>query len=278
MMHKHTQKSLVAAALALMSASASAGVNFDAIGPHEYNLPAGGFEPFNVFVQYASVSDDDKAYDADGDKIDGPGTRTLVGISKYVRFWTPGWAPKIGLAYEILVPTIGVRDKAAGTQTSGIGDPLTGFAVWYKPNENATLGFQSFVHIPVGGEVSDTNWKSNTSFFWDFRLPAKFGFTGDAGYLYQTERVSGFKPGLSWFTNDRFGLRVSEHVEPFIGFDAEYQDGNDGAPHSWTIDGGVGVMFHTFKNQSITVRYSTTLDAVSRVENDSLNVRYIYSW
>lgn len=271
-------RSLTAAALMLMSAGASAGVTFDAIGPHEYELPAGGFDPFNVFVQYATVSDDDKAYDADGDKVDGPNTRTLVGISKYVRFWTPEWAPKIGLAYEVLVPEVGVRDKAGATNTGGIGDPLTGFAVWYKPNESATVGFQSFLQIPVGGDVSDTNWKSNSSFLWDFRLPAKLGFTGDAGWLWQSERVNGIKPGLAWFTNDRFGLRVSEHVEPFIGVDAEYQDGTGTTTHSWTVDGAAGVMFHTFKNQSITLRYSKTLDAVSRVANDSFNLKYVYVW
>jgi len=268
----------LAVMLTLSSGTAMAGVTFDAIGPHEYDLPAGGFAPFNVFVQYATVSDDARAYDADGHRVDGPDTRTIVGISKYVRFWTPSFAPKIGLAYEVLVPIIGVRDRANATNTGGLGDPLTGFAIWFRPIESATLGFQSFVQIPVGGAVSDTNWKSNSSFFWDFRLPVQFGFTGDAGWLWQSERGNGFKPGLTWFTNDRVGLRVSKHIEPFVGVDAEYTQANDGASHSWTVDGGAGVMFHTFDNQSITLRYSTTLAAVSRVANDSLNLKYAYVW
>ena len=37
-----------------LSGLAQAQTTFDVIGPHEYELPV-GFEPFNVFVQYAYV-------------------------------------------------------------------------------------------------------------------------------------------------------------------------------------------------------------------------------
>jgi len=277
---RKTQVARVAAAAAalLASGSAFAGVTFDAIGPHEYELPV-GFDPFNVFVQYATFQDNDKAYDADGDKIDGPNSDQLVGISKYVRFWTPGFNPKIGLAYEVLVPEIGVRDKAAASYTGGVGDPLTGFAVWYKPSDNSTFGFQSFVQIPVGDkDVSDTNFKNISSFLWYWGLPHGLGWTGDLGWVWQGEKTDGTQPGLSWNTNNRFGWRLSEHVEPFLGLDYEYSDKKDVYPESWTLDGGVGVMFHTFKNQSVAVRYSTTLDAESRIENDSVNLKYVYVW
>ena len=47
---------LVSSALMLsgLSGLAQAQTTFDVIGPHEYELPV-GFEPFNVFVQYAYV-------------------------------------------------------------------------------------------------------------------------------------------------------------------------------------------------------------------------------
>ena len=162
------------------SSQAVAQTTFDVIGPGEYNLPV-DFEPFNVFVQYATVQDNDKVRDADGDKVDGPGTQTLVGLSKYVRFWSPEGNRSIGLAYEIIVPEIGVRDTDSGAYSGGLGDPLTGFAVWYKPSDGSTFGLQSFMQIPVGtSAVSDTNWKNLTSFLWNWRI-GKLQIDGDAG-------------------------------------------------------------------------------------------------
>lgn len=269
---------LLATAAFLLSPTVHAQTTFDAIGPHEYELPT-DFKPFNVFVQYATVQDNDKARDDDGDKVDGSGTQQIVGISKYVRFWTPSFNNKIGLAYEVLVPEIGVRDSANKNYVGGVGDPLTGFAIWYNPTKGSTFGFQSFLQIPVGdSDVSDQNWKNISSFLW--YLPAgKFGWTGDAGTVYQSEKTeSGFKPGLSMNTNNRFGYRLTQWLEPFVGLDYETTKAHDGAPKSWAFDGGLGLMFHMFDNQSIALRYSTGLDGENHAQNDSFNVKYVYVW
>ena len=196
-----------------------------------------------------------------------------------MRFWTPSFAPKIGLAYEVIVPEVGIRDKANGAYNGGVGDPLTGFAIWYKPTEGSTLGFQSFLQIPVGANgASDTNWKNLSSLLWYVSLPGKIGGTGDAGTVYQSERTSGFKPGLSIHTNNRIGLRVSSWLEPFIALDYETTKANDGAPKSWTFDGGAGLMFHMFDNQSIAVRYSTSFEGENHSQNNSMVVKYAYVW
>ena len=72
---------------------------------------------------------------------------------------------------------------------------MTGFAIWYKPSERATLGFQSFLQVPVGTErVSDTNWKNLSSFLWDVRLTDKLGWTADAGMVFQSEKSDGSRP------------------------------------------------------------------------------------
>ncbi|MGH8447515.1 MAG: transporter [Solimonas sp.] len=273
------------AAVGLLPCSAPlwAGTTFDVIGPREYELPV-DFKPFNVFVQYATYQNTERRYDNDGQRGEGSGVESITGLSKYVRFWTPDFNRRIGLAWEVIVPEVSLRDrsaaKAGDRQHSGIGDPMTGFALWYKPGAGSTLGLQSFVQMPVGSdEVSDTNWKNLTSLFWDLRLPAKLGWTADAGFVYQSRRTSDrVQPGMSWHTNQRFAWQASALLEPFIAIDAEYSDGRDGQPDGWVVDAGSGLMFHTFDNQSISVRYATSLGGKNHDVNNSANLKYAYVW
>lgn len=276
---------LAPAALLLLAfaGTASAQTTFDVIGPREYELPV-GFDPFNVFVQYASYQDNARAFDDDGDRVDGSGSKALTGMSKYVRFWTPESNKNIGVAWEVIVPEVSIRNRSLPEGSddrtlSGLGDPLTGFAIWMKPAANVTLGFQSFVQVPFGtDEVSDTNWKNLSSFFWYWQMSEQFGWTGDAGFVWQSERDNGFKPGLTWHTNNRFAWRASYRLEPFLAVDAERTDGRDGAPDAWALDGGAGLMIHTFDNQSITLRYSASIDGRNHSANDSFNLKYAYVW
>ena len=271
----------LALGLLAFAGSVSAQTTFDVIGPREYELPV-GFDPFNVFVQYGIFQDNARAFDASGRRIDGSGSSAITGLSKYVRFWTPESNKNIGVAWEVIVPVAGIRKSHAPVgdrHISGVGDPMTGFAIWYKPADNVTLGFQSFVQIPVGtNRVSDTNWKNLSSFFWDWRMGEKFGWTGDAGAVWQSKRDSGIRPGLTWHTNNRFAYRATHRLEPFIGIDYEHTSANDGLPNSWALDGSAGVMIHTFANQSITLRYSNSLDGKNHAVNDSFNLKYAYAW
>lgn len=265
------------AALSLSAAGAASAITFDVIGPGEYDLPV-DFAPFNVFVQYATVQDNEKVRDASGKKVDGDGSQQIVGLSKYVRFWSPEWNRRIGLAYEIIVPEIGVRNEGSGRYAGGLGDPLTGFAAWYRPTDSSTFGIQSFLVVPVGNDsVSDTNWKNLTSLLWNWK-GGNWQVTGNGGFVWQGERTNGVKPALNWHTNNRFGYRLHQYLEPFIGLDYEYAGAKDGAPKSWAFDVGGGVVLHTFKNQSIALRYSTTVDGESHAQNDSFNLKYVYVW
>lgn len=272
----------IACVLALVHGGhAAAQITFDVIGPHEYDLPV-DFDPFNVFVQYGMVQEDDRFFNRHGDRVDGSGAQRIVGMSKYVRFWSPESNRNIGVAWEVIVPEVAIRNRSLADgdrHVSGIGDPLTGFAIWYKPAANATLGFQSFLQIPVGTDrVSDTNWKNLSSFFWDWRIGEKFGWTGDAGIVYQTRRDDGTRPGMVWHTNNRLGWRATKRLEPFLAIDAEYLESRDGAPSAHVVDAGPGLMFHTFDNQSITLRYSTSVDGRNHSVNDSFNIKYAYVW
>lgn len=274
---------LTLASLGLGFASMSqAQTTFDVIGPHEYELPV-NFKPFNVFVQYAYVQRNDKTYDSDGSRTEGNDSTVIVGLSKYVRFWTPESNPNIGLAWEVIVPEIGIRNRRAADPSSrqlgGIGDPLTGFAIWYKPTQSSTLGFQSFVQIPVGdSDVSDTNWKNLSSLLWDVRVTEVLGWTADAGFVFQGSRTDGSHPGTTFHTNHRLGYRTSRLLEPFVALDYERTAKRGNLLESYALDAGLGLMFHTFDNQSITLRYSTSLDGKNHSANNSANLKYAYVW
>lgn len=271
----------IAAALLAHAGASVAQTTFDVIGPREYELPV-DFKPFNVFVQYATIQDNDRVFDANGDKVDGSGSQLISGLSKYVRFWTPESNRKIGVAWEVIVPEVAIRNRQApegDRHVSGLGDPLTGFAIWYKARPNLTLGFQSFLQVPVGTDrISDTNWKNLSSLFWDWRIGDKFGWTGDAGFVWQGTRDDGFKPAMSWHQNHRFAYRANRRLEPFLALDHERSGSKSGRPASWALDGGAGLMIHTFDNQSITLRYSTSLDGENHAVNDSFNLKYAYVW
>src|SRR6185369_4438223 len=160
---------LISSILLVCSPLASAsGIPLTVIGPHEYALPV-NYESFNAVAQYAFVQTDNKAFDSKGNKVTGPDTFTAIGFTKYVRFFTLKPVPDVGIAWEFLLPEISVQKT--GLSVSGLGDPLTGFAVWMKPSKNSTAGLQSFLSVPVGSDaVSDKTWGSLTTIFGDVQV------------------------------------------------------------------------------------------------------------
>jgi hypothetical protein len=273
---------VVVAAATLFASQTQAQTTLDVIGPHEYDLPV-NFDPFNVFVQYAYVQDNSEFFASNGDQIDGTGSQQIVGLSKYVRFWTPNFNRNIGMAWEIIQPEISVRDHSNPNpdlrHISGFGDTITGFATWFKPTPGSTLGIQSFLQIPWGDQdVSDTNWKNLTSILYYTPLGGGFDWTGNLGFVWQSSKSNGTNPGMLYHANNRWGYRATSWLEPFIGLDWEYQEASNPLPEAWALDGGIGLMFFYYENQSITVRYSTSLDGSNHSYNDSWNLKYVYLW
>lgn len=273
---------VVASSMLSTAEPARAQTVFDVIGPHEYDLPV-NFDPFNVFVQYAYVQNDSQRWDANGDLVSGPGTQRIVGLSKYVHFWTPDFNRNIGLAWEVIQPEISIRDRdatdPADRRRSGFGDTYTGFAAWFKPTSKSTLGIQSFLQIPWGDKgVSDGNWKNLTSLLWYTPLIWELDWTGDAGFMWQSPNLDGITPGTTFHTNNRFGWRINPWLEPFLALDYEHTDAYDIVPESWVVDGGLGLMVFTYKGQSITARYSTSLKGQNHSDNNSWNLKYVYTW
>jgi len=267
------------ATFALLACSnAHAQTTFDVIGPHEYDLPV-NYSPFNVFVQYSYIQDDSHVWNGNGDLVKGSGAQRIVGMSKYVHFWTPDFNHNIGLAWEVIQPEIAIRNDGPGNDVSGLGDTITGFATWFKPTPNSTFGIQSFVQIPWGTpDVSDGVWKNLTSFLWDVRLPANFGWTADAGYVWQSKNDDDQQAGITFHTNQRFGWQANKWFEPFLALDYEHTNASGALPTSWALDGGAGVMFNFYKAESITLRYSTSFAGENHSDNNSWNLKYVHVW
>lgn len=276
----------VAFAAALVSTHAAAQVTFDVIGPHEYDLPV-GYQPWNVFVQYVTIQDNDRAFDDGGDRVhlDRDST-SVVGLSKWVHFFTVDSLPNVGMGFEVIQPEVSTRldatDVSNAKTSSGFGDTLIGYAIWYKPTEGSTLGLQTFLQMPIGGdEVSDTNWKNLTSLLWYVPFGHGFGWTGDAGFVFQSPRDDGVHPGTTVHTNNRIGYKATDLLEPFLAVDYEHtgkgsiRGGGDTA-ESHVLDLGAGVMFNLYKNQSLALRYSHSIEGENHGSNNSINIKYVY--
>ncbi|NVN92563.1 MAG: transporter [Desulfuromonadales bacterium] len=272
-------------ALSVPSVQAS-NPTLDVIGPHEYSLPV-NYKSFNVFVQYAYYQSENEAFSPNGGKAPGPHTAKAVGLSKYVRFFTLDSLPNVGLAYEVILPEISVQGK--GVNATGIGDPITGPAMWFKPTANSTFGIQSFLQIPMGTkDVSDGSWKCLTSFLYDIQL-GKFNIDGDTGFVYQSKAhrsgLPDVDPGTTFHQNLRFGYRAHQYIEPFIAYDfgitgsAKDENGKtiaNSATYEHAVGGGL--MFHFSDNISLTARYSYGIDGTNTNRTNSLNIKFAYVW
>jgi hypothetical protein len=271
----------LAAALCALGSSAQAQITRGFIGPHEYALPDPvGMKPWNVFVEYVTLQKTDQVWNTSRDKVDVGKTEALIGLSKFVHFWTPQFAPNMGIGWEIIVPTVGIRDKVNGTSSSGIGDPITGPALWIKPNANWTLGLDFFIQVPVGDSDigGGDRWNVIGSFFWDGQFD-KINYTANLGYNIPGKSSAGIKPGVSWYTNHRLGYKVSDLIEPYLGVDYERQESKAGvnpSNHEWA--GSLGVMFHMFPNSHLAVHYSRGFRGESRAVSDNFNLRWAYAF
>jgi len=273
------------AALALATTVAASGIPLNVIGPHEYALPV-NYEPFNAVAQYSYVQTDNKAFDSAGTKVSGPDTFTAVGFTKYVRFFTFKSLPDVGFAWEFLLPEISVQKT--GLSVTGLGDPLTGFAVWMKPGKNSTVGVQSFLSIPVGAEaVSDKTWGSLTTLVGDLQL-GDLNVDGQTGYIFKSLRhqtgADDVDPGSTFHANLRLGYRANQYLEPFLA--ADYQTTGSSTnettgtaiPNSASneLSAGGGFVVHFTNPMSLTVRYDYGIDGKNTPVTNAFHFKLAY--
>lgn len=252
------------------------------IGPHEYALPV-NYDSFNVFVQYAFWNDNSEG---DGTVADSD-SDTFVGMSKYVRFFTLDALPNIGIAYEVIQPEVHVVNNDTDDSITGIGDTITGPAIWFKPSENSTIGLQSFVQVPIGDdELSNHAWRSLTSIFWDWQID-RVNIDGNAGFIASTNYKKGGVEkdiGTIYHANLRVGYRASNMLEPFLAWDYNTSDSGKNKTTGETIASfdemavGAGLMVHFSPTISMTARYTRAVDARNVTETDGVYFKFAYVW
>ena len=287
---KHAAVAFAAAllvALALATTVAASGIPLNVIGPHEYALPV-NYESFNAVAQYAYVQTDNKAFDSKGAKVSGPDTFTAVGFTKYVRFFTFKSLPDVGFAWEFLLPEISVQKT--GLSATGLGDPLTGFAVWMKPGKDSTLGVQSFLSIPVGADaVSDKTWGSLTTLVGDLQL-GDLNVDGQAGYIFKSLRhqtgADDVDPGSTFHANLRLGYRAHQYLEPFLA--ADYQTTGSSSnettgtaiPNSASneLSAGGGLLIHFTNPMTLALRYDYGIEGKNTPVTNAFHFKVAYIW
>lgn len=279
----------VAAAFGLAATPALAdNITFAVIGPHEYDLPV-NFKPFNVFVQYGENNIGSQAYNNSGGAINGSKQNQFVGLSKYVYFWCFPGISDIGFAYEVITPEVGVTGPGTGNGVRGIGDTLTGPAMWFKPTPNSTLGVQNFLQLPIGmPRVTNGYWANYSSIFFDAQWPA-VSLTGNLGAVIRSNQSLPGQPqavsGTTFHFNARLGWVNPTIFEPFLGVDWQTQssayqvvDGLILAPHSEETALGAGVMFKFSPTMSLTVRYSHSVQGRNVDMTNAGYFKLAYVW
>lgn len=267
----------LAAVLCAAGTLAQAQITRGFIGPHEYSLPdPAGMKPWNVFVEYSTLQKTKKVWDSGGDRTDAGDTEVIVSLSKFVRFWEV--VPNVGIAMELIVPKVGIRDKENGTSTGGIADLIVGPAFWIKPAPNWTLGTDmAFVQIPIGDPDvgGGDRWNVIASVFWDGQFD-KINWTGNVGMTLNGKSNSGITPGRQLYVNNRLGYRASELIEPFVGLDYERQQAKDGVDsnHEWAAS--FGLMFFSHEKGHTTLHYSRGISGENRAVSNNLNLRFAY--
>jgi hypothetical protein len=248
----------------------AADITFAVINPHEYDLPTNGFRPFNAVVEYMEYNNGTQQFDNLGNKVKGPNTDLFVSLTKLVHFWTFDNLPNVGFAYEVIQPT--VHTDGPHLSETGFGDTLTGPAIWVKPTENTTVGFQTFASVPVGTKAFTNHyWANYSSFFFDAEIKKHLSITGDLGAIFRGRQkvVDGpnIWPGTSYHFNIRTSWRSKSKFEPFVAFDwqqnkkSHFFGGNevplsDGHETSW----GIGTLYAVNKKLSVVARYSRSIE------------------
>lgn len=244
-------------------------ITFAVIAPHEYELPV-NYDDFSVFVQYNQVNVTKKYYDSRGKLVDGAKQTLYVGLSKYVYFTTFDAMPNVGWAFEAIVPEVRVGVRG-GPNSSGVGDPILGFATWIKPSGNSTLGVQSFLQPPIGSrEVTSNYWSNLSSVLFDVQWE-KISFVGDVGGVFrfaEEKKLGRFQPGDSFHTNLRWGYKFDDKsipLEPFLAFDFQSDSSGRDAfggriPNGRDLSLGAGLLWKINDQYSVAAHYSRSVD------------------
>jgi hypothetical protein len=220
---------LATGCMAAAGTACAGGIPFAGNRPQSFEFPLDYAEPYNSVGQFVQYTHDKRVFDADGNKVDGNGGHTFVGLTSMLHYWKFDSLPQVGWVGSITVPEVRVQGR--GFSASGIGDPLVGGLAFIKPTPGSTLGLQALVQVPIGAkEVTSDTWALWPSVFYN----AWFGDRLNldvlvGGVLRGTTHRSGANDvdaGDTLHANVRLGYGLEPvrydrgvHTIPFVGLD-----------------------------------------------------------
>ncbi|MCJ2030625.1 transporter [Methylobacterium sp. J-043] len=273
------------------TATKAADITFGIIGPREYELPV-NYKDFFAFVQYTGTNSTSQFFDQSGNLSSVPRQNLTVGLSKFVWFTTIDSLPGVGIALEAILPEVYLGTRGA-KERFGFGDTIWGFATWIKPTDNSTLGFQSFIQAPIGGDYFTNRFYANySSILFDVQ-GEHLSFTGDVGGVFRGDQDPAgpggvvVSPGTTFHTNLRLGYKLgipAFPVEPFLALDYQYNTAarvtasNLIVPNSQNQDLalGAGLAILYDPKQSFTIRYSRSVYGENTFPTNAVFLKYVY--
>ncbi|WP_166361983.1 transporter [Pseudomonas akapageensis] len=280
----------------MVSAQAS-GIPYASNRPQSFQFSSDFTEPYNSVGQEFEWNDDRKRFDDHGDKVDGPGTDTYVGLTSLLHYWKMDGLPNTGFIASITLPEIAVRGN--GTRVSGLGDPLVGGLVWYNPTPLRTIGMQAYVQLPTGADsVSSDTYALWPSLFYDEWL-GKVNIDLLVGAIIRGDGPHGTDPGNTAHANLRLGYNILDRptyqVTPFMSVDYQKtysSDDRDNNPITFSDSNetavGAGVLFQLKPGiqsvipqktwDQVSIHYSQGVNGRNTTVTDGLFVQLWHYW
>lgn len=269
----------VAALAALLCATFDAtasGIPFAGNRPQSFQFSTDFKDPYDSFGQYVQANDDGRAFNNAGQKVDGGGGQTYVGLSSRLHYFKFDSLPEWGWVASVTVPEVRVQGKQMSA--SGIGDPLIGGLAWTNPTPSTTVGLQAYVQAPIGSnEITSDTWSVWPSVFvnqWIGNVNIDLLAGGILRGTTHKNGIADIDQGNTGHANLRVGYSLSPPSDPFaipyVALDFQ-KTGKASGANGASIAGsdsrelalGIGVLFQLKPGSSRIWQTQKTYDQLS---------------
>ena len=280
------RNALVSAVLVALMANSTvalaANPTFSIIGPAEWDMPI--VPSANIFLQSGVIQDNNRVYNANGDTAKIPQSHIYEGISRFAHLFSYESLPKVGFAWEVLLPEVRIEGSHMGI--SGMGDPMFDIAAYVRPSPNWLVGFQNIVSIPVGGsQVTNNRWVDYPSIISDVTF-GKFGLDTTLGVGLPSTRHKSGEPdqtdGTMYMAEAALRYQALPWLAPFIQYN--YQYNNSGhihdANHTYipssrenVLGGGAKINFTP--GRWLSIWYNKGISGRNTVQTNAIYLRFV---
>ena len=285
------------------TASQAGGIPFSGNRPESFEFSTNFTEPYDSFGQYLQINDNSRVFNPAGNKVDGPGGHTVLGLSSRLHYFKIDALPNWGWVASITVPEVRVQSRQFSA--SGIGDPLVGGLAFTNPAPGITTGLQAYVQVPIGNkDVTTDTWSFWPSAFynqWIGRVNVDLLVGGIIRDTTKKTGVPDLDQGNTVHGNLRVGYSLSPPTDPFaipfVSLDyqrttaSKVKDTGLSVPDSNSREMalGLGVLFQLkpgstsiWRNQKtydqLSIHYSKGVSGRNTSVTNGLFVQYWHYW